>query len=150
MGVSGSGREAVWGYSWFLDGMGTLDERTYSEGDQTIEVMAILLTNGFVAFNVRPHPSVGFVLTVDGTEFASADASEVKSRTLISYVWATTLDWAEDDRVALSLTLKDTDSAEQSEPAENTPSTGLPTISGTPQVGQDLTAIPRPFPTPTD
>ena len=140
VGVSGSGSEAVWGYSWFLDGMGTLDERTYSEGDQTIEVMAILLSNGFVAFNVRPHPSVDFVLTVDGTEFASADASEVKSRTLISYVWATTLDWAEDDRVALSLTLKDTDSAEQSEPAENTPATGLPTISGTPQVDQTLTA----------
>ena len=116
VGVSGSGSEAVWGYSWFLDGMGTLDERTYSEGDQTIEVMAILLSNGFVAFNVRPHPSVDFVLTVDGTEFASADASEVKSPTMISYVWATTLDWAEDDRVALSLTLKDTDSAEQSEP----------------------------------
>ena len=140
VGVSGSGSEAVWGYSWFLDGMGTLDERTYSEGDQTIEVMAILLSNGFVAFNVRPHPSVDFVLTVDGTEFASADASEVKSRMLISYVWATTLDWAEDDRVALSLTLKDTDSSEQSEPAENTPATGLPTISGTPQVEQTLTA----------
>ena len=140
VGVSGSGSEAVWGYSWFLDGMGTLDERTYSEGDQTIEVMAILLSNDFVAFNVRPHPSVDFVLTVDGTEFASADASEVKSRTLISYVWATTLDWAVDDRVALSLTLKDTDSAEQSEPAENTPSTGQPTISGTPQVDETLTA----------
>ena len=112
VGVSGSGSEAVWGYSWFRDGMGTLDKRTYNEGDQTIEVMAVLLSNGFVAFNVRPHPSVGFVLTVDGTEFASADASEVKSRALISYVWATTLDWAEDDRVALSLTLKDTDSAE--------------------------------------
>ena len=140
VGVSGSGSETVWGYSWFLDGMGTLDERTYSEGDQTIEVMAVLLSNGFVAFNVRPHPSVDFVLTVDGTEFASADASEVKSQTLISYVWATTLDWAEDDRVALSLSLKDTDSAEQSEPAENTPATGLPTISGTPQVDQSLTA----------
>ena len=138
--VSGSGSEAVWGYSWFLNGMGTLDKRTYNEGDQTIEVMAILMSNGFVAFNVRPHPSADFVLTVDGTEFASADASEVKSQALISYVWATTLDWAEDDRVALSLTLKDTDSAEQSEPAENTPAAGLPTISGTPQVGQDLTA----------
>ena len=140
VGVSGSGSEAVWGYSWFLDGMGTLDKRTYNEGDQTIEVMAILMSNGFVAFNVRPHPSVDFVLTVDGTEFASADASEVKSQMLISYVWATTLDWAEDDRVALSLTLKDTDSAEQSEPAENTPAIGLPTISGTPQVDETLTA----------
>ena len=145
VGVSGSGSEEVRGYSWFLDGMGTLDNRIYNEGDQTIEVMAILLSNGFVAFNVRPHPSVDFVLTVDGTEFASADASEVKSRTMISYVWATTLDWAEDDRVALSLTLKGADSADQSEPAENTPATGLPAISGTPQVDQTLTADTSPI-----
>ena len=138
VGVSGSGNETVWGYSWFLDGMGTLDERTYNEGDQTIEVMAILLSNGFVAFNVRPHPSVDFVLTVDGTEFASADASEVKSQTLISYVWATTLDWAEDDRVALSLTLKDTDEVAAK---PNTPATGAPTIDGTAQVGETLTAL---------
>ena len=106
VGVSGSGSEAVWGYSWFLDGMGTLDERTYNEGDQTIEVMAILLSNGFVAF-VRPHPGVDFVLTVDGTEFASADASEVKSQTLISYVWATTLDLPEGEEVAVRLTAPD-------------------------------------------
>ena len=145
VGVSGSGSETVWGYSWFLDGMGTLGGRTYSEGDQTIEVMAVLLSNGFVAFNVRPHPTVDFVLTVDGTEFDSADASEVKSRTMISYVWATTLDWTEDDRVALSLTLKGADSAEQSEPAENTPATGLPTINGTPQVDQTLTTDTSPI-----
>ena len=148
VGVSGSGSEKVWGYDWFT---GTLDERTYSEGDQTIEVMAVLLSNGFVALTVRPHPSVDFVLTADGTEFASADASEVKSQTLISYVWATTLDWAEDDTVALSLTLKDTDSAEQSEPAEqsesaeNTPATGFPTISGASQVEETLTADTSPI-----
>ena len=148
VGVLESGSEKVWGYDWFT---GTLDQRTYSEGDQTIEVMAVLLSNGFVALTVRPHPSVDFVLTADGTEFASADASEVKSQTLISYVWAATLDWAKDDRVALSLTLKDTDSTEQSEPAEqsepveNTPATGFPTISGTSQVEETLTADTSPI-----
>ena len=114
VGVSGSGSEKVWGYNWFLDDMGTLDERTFNEGDQTIEVMGVLLSNGFVAFNVRPHPSHDFVLMVDGTQFASADASEVKSPTMISYIWPTTLEWAEDDTVVLSLTLKDTDSTETS------------------------------------
>ena len=114
VGVSGSGSEKVWGYNWFLDEMGTLDERTFNEGDQTIEVMGVLLSNGFVAFNVRPHPSHDFVLMVDGTQFASADASEVKSPTMISYVWPTTLEWAEDDTVVLSLTLEDTNSAETS------------------------------------
>ena len=59
VGVSGSGSEKVWGYNWFLDEMGTLDERTFNEGDRTIEVTGILLSNSYLAFNVRPHPSEG-------------------------------------------------------------------------------------------
>ena len=38
VGVSGSGSEKVWGYNRFVDEMGTLDETTFSEGDQSIEV----------------------------------------------------------------------------------------------------------------
>ena len=60
-----------------------------------------------MAITVRPHLTNDFVLTVDGTQFASADAREVKSTTIISYIWPTTLEWAEDDTVELSLTLKD-------------------------------------------
>ena len=141
VGVSGSGSEKVWGYNRFLDEMGTLDETTFSEGDQSIEVTGGPASRtASVAITVRPHLTHDFVLMVDGTKFASADAREVKSPTIISYIWPTTLEWAEDDTVVLSLTLKDTDSAEQSEPAENTPATGLPAISGTPQVEQTLTA----------
>ena len=114
VGVSGGGSEKVWGYNRFVDEMGTLDETTFSEGDQSIEVTGILLANGSVAITVRPHLTNDFVLTVDGTKFASADAREVKSTTIISYIWPTTLEWAEDDTVVLSLTLKDTDSTETS------------------------------------
>ncbi len=110
VGVSGSGSEKVWGYNRFVDEMGTLDETTFSEGDQSIEVTGILLANGSVAITVRPHLTTDFVLTVDGTQFASTDASEVKSTTIISYIWPTTLEWAEDDTVELNLTLQDTDS----------------------------------------
>ncbi len=103
VGVHGTGSETTHGYSIFLGGMGTLSEDEFSADTQTIDVVAILLSNGFLAFNLKPEPSDDFVLTVDGTEFASADASEVKSRSITSSVWATTQVWAEDDTVALSL-----------------------------------------------
>ena len=103
VGVHGTGSQTTHGYSIFQGGMGTLSENTFSEDAQPIEVVAILLSNGFLAFNLKPEPSDHFVLTVGGTEFASADASEVKSTSITSYVWATTQVWAEDDTVALSL-----------------------------------------------
>ena len=103
VGVHGTGSQTTHGYSIFQGGMGTLSENTFNEDDQSIEVVAMLLSNGFLAFNLQPEPSDDFVLTVDGTEFASADASEVKSTSITSYVWATTQVWAEDDTVALSL-----------------------------------------------
>ncbi len=103
VGVSGAGSETTHGYSIFQGGVGTLSENTFNEDDQSIEVVAILLSNGFLAFNLTPHPTDDFVLTVDGAEFASADASQVKSTRITSYVWPTTQVWAEDDTVALSL-----------------------------------------------
>ena len=109
VGQSGSGSETVYGYSWFAEGMGILSEDTFNDGEQTIEVMALLLSNGYLAINLRPEPSSGFVLTVDGTQFASADASELQSFSITSYVWPTALVWAEDDTVALSLSWVETD-----------------------------------------
>ena len=104
VGVHGTGSETTHGYSIFQGGMGTLSEDTFNEGDQSVRVVAMLLSNGFLAFNLNPEPSDDFVLTVDGTEFASADASLVKSTRITSFVWPTTLDWAEDDTVAAELT----------------------------------------------
>ncbi len=103
VGVSGRGSETTHGFSIFRGGMGTLSASTFDEGDQSIEVVAMLLSNGFLAFNLMPQPSEDFVLTAHGTEFASADASLVKGTRITSYVWATTQVWAEDDTVALSL-----------------------------------------------
>ena len=113
VGVHGTGSQTTHGYSIFQGGMGTLSENTFNEDEQSIDVVAILLSNGFLAFNLKPEPSDHFVLTVDGTEFASADASEVKSRSITSYVWATTQVWAEDDTVALSLSWTEAEDASQ-------------------------------------
>ena len=106
VGKSGSGSETVFGYSWFKEGMGTLSEDRFSAGEKTIEVMVPLLSNGHLAISLRPKPSSGFGLTVDGARFASADASELQSYSIAGFIWtASDLDWAEDDTVALSLTL---------------------------------------------
>ena len=84
--------------------MGQLGEDAFGAGDQTIEVKAVLLQGGYLLLSVLPEPAEGFVLEVDGTEFASADATLRRNGTLTGYLWtASELSWAEDDTVALSL-----------------------------------------------
>ena len=84
--------------------MGQLSEDAFSSGDQTIEVKAVLLQSGHLLLSVVPEPTDGFVLDVDGTEFASADAEVGRNLTLTGYLWtASELSWAEDGTVALSL-----------------------------------------------
>ena len=56
VGVHGAGGETTHGYSIFLGGMGTLSEDEFNAGDQSIEVVAMLLSNGFLAFNLKPDP----------------------------------------------------------------------------------------------
>ena len=102
---SGTSSLTAWGYSSFaVGGMGQLSEDAFSSGDQTIEVKAVLLQSGHLLLSVVPEPTDGFVLDVDGTEFASADAEVGRNLTLTGYLWtASELSWAGDDTVALSL-----------------------------------------------
>ena len=133
VGVHGAGGETTHGYSIFQGGMGTLSEDEFNAGDQSIEVVAMLLSNGFLAFNLNPGPSGDFVLTVDGTEFASADASLVKSTRITSFVWPTTQAWAEDDMVELRIPTP-------AAAAPNSAASGAPEVDGTVQVSRTLTA----------
>ena len=133
VGVHGAGSKTTHGYSIFQGGMGTLSEDEFNAGDQSIEVVAMLLSNGFLAFNLSPGPSGDFVLTVDGSGYASADASLVKSTRITSFVWPTTQVWAEHDMVELRI----------STPAAATPNSaasGAPEVDGTVQVSRTLTA----------
>ena len=139
VGKTGTGSRTTHGFSIFQGGMGTLSENTFNEGDRSIDVVAILLSNGFLAFNLSPGPSEDFVLIVDGTEFASADASQVGSalKISISYVWATTQVWAEDDTVALSLSWVEAEAEPVAAGGTLTPST----VSEAPAKPQGLQLI---------
>ena len=112
VGQSGSDTSSltVWGYSAFaVGGLGELGEDTFSSGDQTIEVKAVSLQSGHLLLSLLPEPAGGFVLDVDGTGFASADATVNRSDTLIGYLWtAPELSWAKDDTVALSVSWVET------------------------------------------
>ena len=107
VGQSGSDTSSltVWGYSAFAaGGLGELSEDAFSSGDQTIEVKVVLLQSGHLLLSLLPEPADGFVLDVDGTGFASADATVNRNDTLIAYLWTDSeLSWAQDDAVALSL-----------------------------------------------
>ena len=134
VGVHGTGSETTHGYSIFQGGIGTLSEDTFNDGDQSIQIVAMLLSNGFLAFNLKPEPSDDFVLTIDGADYASADASLVKSTRITSFVWPTTQVWAEDDMVELHI------SAPAAAATPNSEATGAPEIHGTVQVSRTLTA----------
>ena len=146
VGQSGSDTSSltVWGYSTSAVGMGQLSEDTFSSGDQTIEVKAVLLQAGHLLLSVLPEPAEGFVLDVDGTGFASADATLQRQDTLIGYRWATAeLNWAEDDTVALSLSWVEAEDA-SAELGDEAKSQKAETV-----VVKDATSTPTPTPTPT-
>ena len=125
------------GYSSFAQGeenntLGALSSDTITLDDASYTVKALGVLNGKLILSVMPKPTADFVLVVGTDEFASTDASTLEgdSISIIQFQWNDRgLDLPEGEEVAVRVT----------EPAENTPATGAPTISGTIQVGETLT-----------
>ena len=125
------------GYSSFAQGeenntLGALSSDTITLDDASYTVKALGVLNGKLILSVVPKLTVDFVLVVGTDEFASADASTLEgdSISIIQFQWNDRgLDLPEGEEVAVRVT----------EPAENTPATGEPTITGTTQVGETLT-----------
>ena len=123
------------GYSSFAQGeenntLGALSSDTITLDDASYTVKALGVLNGKLILSVIPRPAAGFVLVVGTSEFASADASTLEGDSIIQFQWNDRgLDLPEGEEVAVRVT----------EPAENTPATGEPTITGTTQVGETLT-----------
>ena len=125
------------GYSSFAQGeenntLGALSSDTITLDDASYTVRALGVLNGKLILSVMPKLTADFVLVVGTDEFASTDASTLEGDSLIQFQWTDRgLDLPEGEEVAVRVT----------EPAENTPATGQPTIIGTAQVGETLTAL---------
>ena len=130
------GGENFAGYTTFLSSpetntLGALSSDTITLDDASYTVRALGVLNGKLILSVMPKLTAGFLLVAGTSEFASTDASTLEGDSLIQFQWNYPgLHWSEGEEVAVRLT----------EPAENTPATGEPTISGTVQVGETLTA----------
>ena len=125
------------GYTTFLSSpetntLGALSPDTITLDDASYTVRALGVLNGKLILSVMPKLTADFVLVVGTDEFASTDASTLEgdSISIIQFQWNDPgLDLPEGEEVAVRVT----------EPAENTPATGVPTTSGTVQVGETLT-----------
>ena len=125
--------ETFAGYTTFLPDstvLGALSSDTITLDDASYTVKALGVLNGKLILSVMPKLTAGFVLVVGTDEFTSTDASTHEGDAIIQFQWNDPgLDLPEGEEVAVRLT----------EPADNTPATGEPTITGTTQVGETLT-----------
>ena len=125
------------GYTTFLSSpdtntLGALSPDTITLDNTSYTVRALGVLNGKLILSVMPKLTAEFVLVVGTDEFASTDASTLErdSISIIQFQWNDQgLDLSEGEEVAVRMI----------EPAENTPATGEPTITGTIQVGETLT-----------
>ena len=122
------------GYTTFLPDsnvLGALSSDTFTLDDASYTVKALGVLEGKLILSVIPKLAAGFVLVVGTDEFASTDASTHEAEFLLQFQWNDPgLDLPEGEEVAVSL----------GAPDDNTPATGAPTIRGTAQVDETLTA----------
>ena len=122
-------RETHSGYN-LLHSAGALSQTEFTLGgdDYTVK-MVVEGDDGLLSFGLDRRLRTDFTLNVGGVPFSSEDASTTKTGFVHTYQWDKgTVDWSVGDEVELSLTVM------------GTPATGQPTINGTVQVGETLTA----------
>ena len=122
-------RETHSGYN-LLHSTGALSQTEFTLGgdDYTVK-MVVEGDDGLLSFGLDRRLRTDFTLNVGGVPFSSEDASTTKTGFVHTCQWDKgTVDWSVGDEVELSLTVM------------GTPATGQPTINGTVQVGETLTA----------
>ena len=126
-------RDGYTGYSyWGNPHLGSLSETEVEWDGKTHHVKYILLKDSDLWLGLNEEMfSTGFVLSVGDEEFGSADARVDKSGASYRFLWDDRgLGWSDGQEVSVNLV----------ESEQNTPALGPPTITGTPQVGETLTA----------
>ena len=131
------------GYSTFSrDGdVGSLSDDTFTVDGTDHAVKALGVLSGDLIVSIIPKLSAAFVLTLDTGTFATADATKQESRSVTQFRWSSnTPEWSDGDTVAFSIyPPAPQDEQDQGNEANSAP-TGLPAVSGTPELDQTLTA----------
>ena len=126
-------RDGYTGYSFWGDPhLGSLSVTEVEWDGKTHHVRYIFLQDGKLLLGLNEEMlSTGFVLSVGDEEFGSADAMVDKGGASYRFRWDDPgLGWSDGDEVSVNLVQSD----------QNTPALGAPTISGTAQVDETLTA----------
>ncbi len=126
-------RDGYTGYSFWGDPhLGSLSVTEVEWDGKTHHVRYIFLQDGKFLLGLNEEMlSTGFVLSVGDEEFGSADAMVDKGGASYRFRWDDPgLGWSDGDEVSVNLVQSD----------QNTPALGAPTISGTAQVDETLTA----------
>ena len=127
------------GYDLFT-GLGSVSSRKFWVGDPTTSHTIGSLyedDGGRLSFVVNSPVPTSFMLTVGELQFESQDAEGTKSHVAFVYSWPRgDLRWSVGEQVEVNLVLSE--SSVSAEP--NAAATGALTITGTPQVGETLTA----------
>ena len=126
-------RDGFTGYSFWGDPhLGSLSATEVEWDGKTHYVRFLFLKDGELRLGLNEDMfSTGFVLSVGDEEFGSADAMVDKGGASYRFRWDDPgLDWSDGNEVSVNLVQSD----------QNTPALGPPTIRGTVQVDETLTA----------
>ena len=125
-------------YSTATKRAGSLSPASF-EMDGTTYTVTMMETNGWMYIGLDRELPFDFVLELDGSQFASIDASFNSYSYGNIYRWTgADLRWRDGDTIRVQM-LRAVENVRDEE-AANSPATGLPTINGTAQVGETLTA----------
>ncbi len=127
-GPEGSGAT---GYSVFATGMGSITTPNFELDGVTSTVQIVTHNQSGLYLGLSKELSTSFLLHVGSASFESTNASTRDGTSSYIYTWSDpNLTWSEGDNLLVVII----------EAAANTAATGVPTISGTVQVGETLTA----------
>ena len=119
------------GYSVFAGGVGSITTPSFELDGVTNTVQIVAYSQAGLHLGLKKELSTPFIFHIGSARFESTDASTRDGATSYIYTWSDpNLSWSEGDSLHVALL----------EAAANTAAAGVPTISGTAQVGNTLTA----------
>ena len=132
------GSDAV-GYSTFVSGMGFITTPDFESNGVSYTVQAVAYNHEGLHLGLSKAFSTPFALHVDTKRFESSEASTSQGSESYIHTWSQPgLNWSEGDSVLVVFVEGETSEAQDT--STNSAATGVPTISGTLEAGQTLTA----------